>query len=147
MAFSAATATGTQAVTGVGFSPKALINMSADTVEGISTNAKLNFGFCDSALNQRSMSNSVEDDGVWNNGSNTRRDVSTGVIIDSCAIASGTHNTMTGAITSLDSDGMTYNWTVKDGTAQQIIVLALGDAASAGGAGANGQNLLLRIGN
>lgn len=88
-------ASGSQAITGVGFKPRAIICFSN---EGSVTVREMSVGFCDSALGQACM---------FGIGDNAGFSYSPNMIFE----YQSTENTYVGAISSLDSDGFTVAWT------------------------------------
>ena len=127
------TSTGTQAVSGLGFTPKVVILMSVGSVttSGAQTQARFSFGAGDGTTQGRSWIGS--EDSV--NPSQAAKGHSTSVILSAVATvnATGASNAADAecALDSLDVDGFTLDWTVADATAREVLWLALGDEAAA----------------
>lgn len=126
--FAQATATGNQAVTGVGFQPKGLLFASfgkaASTTPTADSVAMV--GAAVSASNNRAHQSSAQ------NGLTTS-DTSRDTTEAACVIASSSGGTptrlATGALSTFDSDGFTINWSAADATARQIHFMAIGAPA------------------
>jgi hypothetical protein len=124
------TSTGTKATTGVGFQPSGLILGSVcDTqTAGSAANARWSFGATDGT---RSVA-------TWTGDSDNVADAITNTIMSSTkAIVLATEGTSASpttnaeaAISSLDSDGFTLNWSTADATARVFGYVAFGSNAS-----------------
>jgi hypothetical protein len=119
---STAAATASQAVTGVGFTPKALIlYCTAETAEGFAANLAMSIGMTSGAT-QSSSTSSWSQDNVATTaaGSEVRPKVltitvaSTGAAVAECDL------------TSFDSDGFTLSWTTNNASAYKIHYIAFG---------------------
>jgi len=125
--------TGTQAITGLGFTPKAVIMGSvgntASTV--VAAEARLSYGFA-TATNQIFSMWMGDLDNVTPT-TNASRTSTTSLVAMANPAASGTTSTLLAEATlsSLDSDGFTLNWTtVADTTAREYIWAAIGDTTA-----------------
>lgn len=114
--------TGLQAVTGAGFTPKALILFATyQSAEGFGAHYVASIGFCNGTVN-RCQACAYEDNVVTSNTWNRRSNTKVIVLL----------NENTGAlraqadIDSLDSDGFTLDWTTNDAVAVIIHYVALG---------------------
>lgn len=118
--FDSRTSTGSTGHTGMGFKPDALIIFSAGMTAAIPTtdgNARPGVGFVDSALNQAAFGNKQV------SGANTsRRSQSTSNAI---YIPDTSAMWLVGAVTSLDSDGFTMNYTTVQGSAVHLWALGI----------------------
>ncbi len=112
--FTKATATGNQAVTGLGIRPKALILFTTrQTVEGYTDTVDLAFGFTDGARQACRM--------VWvDDGTLTMSNASTQSDSHLIRLINDTSVEAVGDIVSFDVDGFTINWTTNDGLASQV---------------------------
>lgn len=115
--------TGSQAVTGVGFKPKAVFFFyNEKTADGSAAGGALGFGISDASANQ--FANSISDDdalGTSNTGNSTS--LVSAIRYDSASQAA----VYQAAVTSMDTDGFTVNWTtVSSGVV--ISYLAIGGA-------------------
>lgn len=125
-------APGTQAVTGLGFSPKCVMFFSIGNVAlaatTSATDAKLCVGGADRT--RQGMALALSTNGVTPSVCVKYSDSSANVI------AAGTANATAGSSTiealadlqSIDADGFTLDWTVADATAREVLWVALGDA-------------------
>lgn len=123
--FQSRTDTTAQAITGVGFRPKAVIFLSHGkttfNVAGAPANYSASVGFVDSALNQRA-------------GGFRETDNAGTSAVGRSITASGVYQTMTTAdaqdalmsINSLDADGFTFQHSDADSSAKYITYIALG---------------------
>ncbi|MGO9095117.1 MAG: IPT/TIG domain-containing protein, partial [Bryobacteraceae bacterium] len=118
------TATGEQAVTGLGFQPKVVLFwMTGNTSDGSAANVQLSVGAATSSTNQWCFAGSAQD------GSSTglapvRHNSTTAV---AGAVAVGSASVLAEAqLTSLDPDGFTLTWTAADSVPRQVTYLALG---------------------
>jgi hypothetical protein len=118
------TATGDQAITGLGFQPKLILFwMTGNTGDGSMANAQLSVGAATSSTNQWCFAGSAQD------GSSTglapvRHNSTTAA---AGAVAVGSASVLAEAqLKSLDADGFTLTWTTADSTARQVTYLALG---------------------
>ena len=131
-AFNQKTSTGTQATTGVGFTPKALLVQSFDNTSTTSNVAtqRVSFGITD-GTSQFAMWRGDQDSAAT---MIARRYQNTSKLLELRTEASGSDSANAEAtISSFDADGFTVNWSTADATARQIIYLALGDAAATKG--------------
>ena len=122
--FTKNTATGSQAVTGVGFQPEALIFFwTRQTATGSASNSYLGTGFATGSSNERAVAYASDD--------------ADGNAADSAMYQSQSHclimfleNSATAAalaeLTSFDADGFTLNWTTNEARADIIHYVALG---------------------
>lgn len=124
--FNQRTSTGTQAVTGVGFQPKAVLFASAGSAtSGPQAQTRPSYGVA-TATAQSGFGNSLTD------GSGplvAGREMSeTAALLQ----VSGTGSTRlaAAAVTAMDVDGFTLNWTTADAVARQQFYLALADASA-----------------
>lgn len=120
-AFNKPTSTGNSGVTGVGFLPTAemflTFGIAAQTT--VSTTARAALGASTGTSNRGSTANSYE-----SSFKNLDYHTTTAVLrIDADGTANGE-----GDFVSHDSDGFTINWTTADGTAEQILYMAVGNA-------------------
>lgn len=109
-----------QAVTGVGFRPSAVILASHGTTAGGATShAAFALGFSDGddslagALIDRNAVNPSQADAIY-------RDDSAALVVDTGPLLEAA-----AAVASLDADGFTLDWTTNSGTADQLVYLAL----------------------
>ena len=127
------TSTGTKAVTGLGFAPKAVIIVSCGFTASSSAaaEARLSLGGADRTRQGHTYAGAVS--GNADSRCVTNEDTSN---IISCrtpnATAASTTTESQAAIT-LDSDGFTLNWGTADATAREFIYLAFGDAPTPSG--------------
>lgn len=128
------TSTGTQAVTGLGFSPKCVIitsvGQTAQTT--VQNEARLSIGAADRTRQGYAIAGS--NNGVTPSVSVVNQDTSNVItcITPNATAASSTIDSQA-SIQSIDSDGFTLNWTTADATQRQYLWLAFGDAAAASG--------------
>lgn len=128
------TSTGTQAITGLGFKPKALIIASVGFAAATtaSAEARLSIGGADRTRQGHTYAGAVS--GNADSRCVTNEDTSN---IISCrtpnATAASTTTESQASISSIDADGFTLNWTTADATQREYLWLALGDATAAGG--------------
>jgi hypothetical protein len=123
-------ATGTQAVSGLGFSPKCVLIFSIGNVaianKTSANDTKLSFGAADRTRQGFGYNANVD-------GQNPS--VAVNYSDDGAIIAAVTPNATAAsstidaqaAIQSVDADGFTLNWTAADATAREYVWLALGD--------------------
>lgn len=119
--FAQKTSTGSQAITGVGFQPKALILVGQDaTADGLSPNIEFAYGVSISATERWSFGNSAID--FLNDIGKRIEETAINAIND------GLTPTLVGSadFTSFDADGFTINWGTADGTARIINYIAFG---------------------
>ena len=122
--FTRNTGTGSQAVTGVGFQPKALLLWSCNrTVTGLGDRFYFVFGATD-GTNSVAI-NAVSDDDLAT--SDVHRTHQEGAIYRSITGAGALAARAT--LSSLDSDGFTLNWTTNDGVASLIYYIAIGGSS------------------
>lgn len=125
------TSTGTQAKTGFGFLPAGLLFFGTNRANSASiddTLSKLSVGATDGVNQGATWFEDV--DNLATTDSNMRN--VTSVTLTHSASAATT--TAEAAISSMDADGYTLNWTTADGTAREFIAVGFGPAA-VGGAG------------
>ena len=121
--------TGTQAISGLGFTPKLVFLLSVGTTAQttVQTETRWSLGAATGLAQGRSWFGAT--DAV--NPSVTARGHSISVVITSAtpnATGSSTAVTAEAALQSLDVDGFTLNWTTADATAREYLWLAMGDA-------------------
>lgn len=124
--FAANTSTGSQAVSGVGFQPKALIlwttgQVNADAYEA---NQRLSFGIATAAAEEMVATYHSVDAG-------TAADVAQGLVATACIRLfsdTGPTEDCVADFTQFDSDGFTLNWSNAPASAIIVHVLALGGA-------------------
>lgn len=125
---SQATGTGDQATSGVGFSPNALLLMSANdaTDQVVAANARLSFGGGVSSSSRSSVWLGDTNGAAITIGS---RDLDRTKIIKMLTEAGATPTTDAAAdLSSFGADGFTLNWTAADATARKILYMAIGGA-------------------
>lgn len=112
-----------QAITGVGFQPKAVIFFwTRQTAEGFAAIQSTGFGFATGSLNERAVA-IAEDDNSANSNSG-RWKSSTNMIL---MLSAGTPTlTAKAELTSFNADGFTINWTTNEARADIIHYVALG---------------------
>ncbi len=119
--FTAKTSTGSQAYTGVGFQPKALIMwVTPATAEGFVADAGLGIGLSDGSTDRGVAMWS--DDNVGTSDSANRHDTKSLLFIKDTSSTVG----LAASVTSFDSDGFTLNYATADGTALLVHYIALG---------------------
>ena len=114
------TANATQSITGVGFTPKALILMCvADGAEGIGANAALGVGFSSAASVSRSRVGWMQDavSTTAGNATDTAKALS---IMASSSVSAECD------LVSFDSDGFTLKWTTNNTSGYKIMYMAFG---------------------
>ena len=125
--FSSPTSTGSQATTGVGFQPAALLTLgNGETAAGVNTTKfKAGFGAGTSSTNRVAVAGFTESgnaDGVVSGSQIVRH------------LSDATPTTLVAAdLTSLDADGFTLNWSTVDASARMHGYLAFGNAVGGGG--------------
>jgi hypothetical protein len=126
--FTQKTSTGTQATTGVGFQPLAVLFGSAAKAvnTSVTEDNKIALGVALSASNRRAIA--MVDEGSAVEPTQADRYASEAVAI--ALMESGTPGTVVAAadLDSLDADGFTLDWTTADATAREIGYLALASA-------------------
>ena len=127
---SARTSTGSQAKTGVGFTPAAvLFSIAETTADGTaSQGGALSFGGSDGTRTQTVGGRSR--DAVTTTDCGSYASTSNPLFMRTGA---GSIN-IEAALTSLDSDGWTLNYTTASGSAQRFLAIAIGDSTAGGGA-------------
>lgn len=128
------TATGSQAITGSGFTPKLLIlssvGQTAQTT--VQANAKESFGAGDGSSQgwEYCGSNDAVNPSEAVGGHNTSN-----IVVMATPNATGASTTIQAeaSLTSLDSDGFTLNWGTADATQREVIAFMIGDVISSGG--------------
>jgi hypothetical protein len=126
--FAKRTGTGTQAITGMGFKPKALFfwSMGATVADSGFENADLQhyFGLTDDSLRQAGVSHTSGDGLTSSDTAMGHRNDKALIVVD----LGGTLNSL-GAVQSMDADGFTVDWTVSTGAAGILInFVAIGGA-------------------
>ncbi len=116
--FSANTSTGNQAITGIGFTPKAVIFFSTDqTANGVTADAHINFGVGVSSSSRFGMVNTADD------GESTATDTTRESSAALCVVTNNA-GTFTGVLeadlVTMDSDGFTLNLTTAPGNACRV---------------------------
>jgi hypothetical protein len=129
---SSPTATGSQAITGIGFQPHFVLELqSVQTAYNSATNSN---GW---AYGLGVLTNDTTDDHSLNGRSYNvanptvtkgRQTANSAVLLREPSNA----YTLTATLTSFDADGYTKNWTVVDGTARKFAYIAVGPAPAAG---------------
>ena len=121
--FTSNTGNGNQAVTGVGFQPKAVIFFATNqTATGYAAGMSVALGWAISSTGRYSISN-ASDDNVTTSNAGYRQSDQTCLV----PLSNGTPtNGVLGDFVSMDSDGFTVNWTTNDGTARIIHYMAIG---------------------
>ncbi|MBX5328383.1 MAG: hypothetical protein QHH18_03755 [Candidatus Bathyarchaeota archaeon] len=124
--FTKATTTGTQAVTGVGFTPKVVILWwTRQTLLGELPSISVGYGFATnySGLYQNRGVAFASDDGLADSNAGRYRSETYSIII----LSSGNPTaTALASITSFDADGFSLNWQINENRADIIHYLALG---------------------
>jgi hypothetical protein len=127
--FNQATSTGTQATSGVGFQPAALLLASANATTSSATNTQqsTSLGMATST-SQRAGIWWGDNDGVSTTQADGDLDRTKAIILTN----PGSTPTRVAAadLSSFDASGFTLNWTTVDATAREIIYLAIGAAAT-----------------
>jgi hypothetical protein len=123
-------ATGTQAISGLGFSPKAVLLVSVGQTAQTTTQseAKFSVGGCDRTRIGHAIAGSTN--GVTPSVCVTNEDtinLLTSFTPNATAASSSVEAQAT--LNSIDIDGFTLNWTTADATQREYIWLAFGDAA------------------
>lgn len=130
--FNQPTSTGTQGITGVGFSPKCLFLMSVGQASQTTpqSEARLSRGAASGAGAQGHSW--IGDLHAADPTVTARRHSETNLITHGTPNATGSSSTIDAEadLDSFDSDGFTLDWTTADATAREVLYLALGDAAS-----------------
>lgn len=126
-AFNQPTSTGSQAITGVGFMPKAELFASAGRVASttVTAHSRTMIGAAISSSNRRAYAVTAEDGAA---DSNTARDIDKTAAIIACTDGGTPTRLATAGFTSQDADGFTLNWTAADAVAREVYYLAVGDA-------------------
>ena len=129
--FNQATGTGNQATTGVGFQPASIFLVSSNkaTDSAVNADCRITIGAA-SSTSQRATSWHGQDDGTTN--SDNAHALDRDETIQMYTEPTPTLNAE-GDLVSLDSDGFTLNWSTADATAREILYLAIGSLAVAGG--------------
>lgn len=122
--FNQKTSTGTDSVTGVGFQPSCLLLASANGTAASQDDLKVSFGAASSTSARACVWVGADDaaDPMADD-----QDLDTAAIIKLITPGTPTLNAEAD-LSSFDSDGFTLNWTTADGTARNILYLALGAA-------------------
>jgi hypothetical protein len=130
--FTQKTSTGSQATTGVGFTPKVLVVTSFNNVADL-------FSIATQRMSIGMATGSSEEACIWYGD----RDAEADTIADSDLDRAATIKMMTEGtptidaeadLTSFDGDGFTLNWSTADAVAREIIYIAMGDTAADGAA-------------
>lgn len=126
--FTSRTNTGTDVISGVGFTPKVIIFYScdwtgmADETFGVDLTFRMGWAVDTTAANQKSI-DCYSEDAVAT--SNSERGYSAASAI--CAESSPSMVAI-GVVSVIGADGFTVNWTTNDGTAKKISYICLGGA-------------------
>lgn len=119
-------ATGPQSITGVGFQPKflLLVSYAAVTNAGQIANARRSIGMASGPANMGAIGFASANSATPSNSSSRSRDDQ----IITMITEGGATPTVVGEaeLVSLDADGFSLNWGVSDGTAREILYLAIG---------------------
>lgn len=132
------TATGTQAVSGLGFSPKCVLIASignvAITNTTVANDAKISVGGADRTRQGHAVAACTA---AANPSVCVTKYDTTNIVTAVTANATAASSTIDAqaALQSIDADGFTLNWTTADATQREYIWLALGDVPAAGGGG------------
>ncbi|OGD31419.1 hypothetical protein A3C91_04765 [Candidatus Azambacteria bacterium RIFCSPHIGHO2_02_FULL_52_12] len=119
------TATGNQAVTGVGFQPKAIIFFwTRQAVAGFSAFRSNGVGFATGVANQRAVAVAENDNAATSNSGRYRSEANTILMLSSGTPVLGAR----AAFVSFDADGFTVNWAVNEARSDIIHYLAIGGA-------------------
>ncbi len=115
--------TGNQAITGVGFQPKAVLFFMGDpTSDGSTIDLRMGLGFGISSTDRWAVSDD-SDDGINPPDGSRRHDDS------KCITLTDISSVVAAAdLVSMDSDGFTINWTTVDATARRVTYVAVGGA-------------------
>ncbi len=130
--FTEKSGTGTQPITGVGFTPKGLMLASVNNVAStaVASNNRLSFGAAHAA-------GAGNEGTVWSGDQDkvkpsitARSTLTTKIIRLATEAAPSSSSTVNGEadLSSFDWNGFTLNWTTNDGVARQILYVAFGDA-------------------
>lgn len=143
--FSQKTSTGSQSVTGIPFTPKALLTLTDGLASSASVqaNAQVALGCALSSSNRRAAAACGSDNQIVTSLAGRRSTEAAAITI----LSDGTPTVVAEAdFTSFDIlSGYTINWGTADATAREIISLALGDAPPSSGDG-NSRLLLMGVG-
>jgi hypothetical protein len=125
--FNQATATGNQATSGVGFTPKALLLLSGNDTSANNDNtladAQISIGAASSTTERFSLWTG-ERDAVSPTDADRNLDQTKAIKL----FSAGTPTLNAAAdLNSFDSDGFTLNWTTADATARQVLYFAIGN--------------------
>lgn len=126
------TSTGTQAITGLGFSPKCVLIMSVGAAA--STSVQNGAAICIGAADRTRQGYAITGagNGVTPSVTVSKYDLTNAIAaITPNATAASTTTDAEASIQSIDSDGFTLNWATADATQRQYLWLALGDAPAA----------------
>ncbi|MDO8750566.1 MAG: hypothetical protein Q7K03_05430 [Dehalococcoidia bacterium] len=112
-----------QAITGVGFQPKAVIFFwTRQTAAGFAAMQSTGFGFATGAANERGVAIAEDDAALTSNAGSWKS--ATNMIL---MLSNGTPTLAAKAeLTSFDADGFTINWTTNEARADTIHYIALG---------------------
>jgi len=121
------TSTGTQAKTGIGFTPKALMLFGANLPSSASVDATL-------ASTSVGASDGTTEGGVWTGSTDnvSTTDNNSATVTDKI-LRHATNPSTTNAeadLSSFDSDGYTLDWTTADATAREFISVVFGSSAA-----------------
>lgn len=128
------TSTGTQAISGLGFSPKCVIILSVG--QTAQTTAQNEARFCMGAADRTRQGYQIagSSNNVTPSVSVTKYDTSKVIAaISPNATAASSTTDAEASINSIDSDGFTLNWTTADATQREYLWIALGDLPTPSG--------------
>ena len=127
--FTQKTSAGSDAITGVGFTPRAIILTSVDNTAAAGTVADQRFSL-------GMASDAAEEACIWYGDEDAQADTIADSDLDRAAsikmMTAGTPTIEAEAdLTSFDADGFTLNWSTADAVAREIVYVAIGDTAAA----------------
>lgn len=128
------TGTGTQAISGLGFSPKCIIIMSVGQTAQttVQNESRLCIGAADRTRQGYAIAGS--NNGVTPSVSVGKYDLTKAIAaVTPNATAASTTTDAEASIQSIDADGFTLNWTTADAMQREYLWIALGDAPAAVG--------------
>ncbi|MBI4683858.1 MAG: hypothetical protein HY755_01520 [Nitrospirae bacterium] len=119
-----------QAITGIGFRPKAVIfvwTQQTTPPPNFSANANAGIGFATSAANERAVSVTAMDSSNESDAGRRRSESDAIIFLTNGGnVGANTQLIAQAELTSLDADGFTLNWTTNDPNAYRIHFIALG---------------------
>lgn len=121
--FDKKTSTGSQAITGIGFTPKIVLCWYSGAIadDTWADFLRAGFGAATSSTNRYAAGTAAEEDLTTSNTAATKSNAHIISIVDPDAVLEGEAD-----LTSFDSDGFTLDWTTANGVAYKIHYLALG---------------------